>query len=144
MKVVLIQGAFDILNVGHIRAFKLAKAQGDYLIVALNSNELIKDYKNRDAVMPWHQKMEIIKSVRYVDMVIPAYEFSPLALLKQYNVDVYMVAPEWEHTKEKEIAFMKKKGGKVCFTKRYKGVSTTNIKRKLLREHLNGSHAIVA
>jgi|SRR5580765_5684219 len=137
-RIVLIQGAFDILNYGHIKAFEYAKAQGSYLIVALNTNKLIKDYKNRDAVVAWPHKKAIIEAIRFVDKVVPANEFSPLALLKKHNVDVYVLSPEWEHTKAEEIAYMKKKGGTVCFTHRYKGVSTSSIKDKLLKEHLNG------
>lgn len=138
MQKVLIQGAFDILNYGHIRAFKLAKEQGDYLIVALNTNRLIKEYKKRDAVVSWNHKKAIIESIRYVDEVVPIDTFSPLLLLMKYDIDVYMLSPEWESTKATEIGYMESKGGRVCFTRRYKGVSTTEIKRKLLREHLNG------
>ena len=61
----LLQGAFDILNYGRIRAFKFAKAQGDYLIVALNTNEFIRGYKNREPVMAWSQKRRIIEACRY-------------------------------------------------------------------------------
>jgi glycerol-3-phosphate cytidylyltransferase len=139
MKVVLLQGAFDILNVGHINAFKFAKSKGDYLIIALNSNRLIKQYKNRDAVVPWWQKKRIIEGCRHVDKVVKADEASPLKLLKKYKVDVYVISKEWENTKSKEYAYMKKTGGKVCISPRIRGVSTTNIKKKLLKEHLKSS-----
>ena len=119
-RIVLLQGAFDILNYGHIRAFKFAKAQGDYLIVALNTNELIRDYKGREPVMPWSHKRSIIEACRYVDRVVPAHEFSPLKLLKRYGVDVYVISYEWEHTKAAEIAYMKQKGGRVCFSRRFR------------------------
>jgi glycerol-3-phosphate cytidylyltransferase len=140
---VLLQGAFDILNYGHIRAFKFARAQGDYLIVALNTNELIRDYKGREPVMLWSQKRRIIEACRYVDKVVPARKFSPLELLKRYRVDVYVLSREWEHTKTAEIAFMKQKGGRVCFSRRFNGVSTSAIKATLLKEHLDAQRAIV-
>src|ERR1700691_3970015 len=142
-RIVLLQGAFDILNYGHIRAFKFAKAQGDYLIVALNTNELIRDYKVREPVMPWSHKRRIIEACRYVDKVVPAREFSPLKLLKRYRVDVYVLSYEWEHTKAAEIAFMKQKGGRVCFSRRFRGVSTSPIKATLLKEHNGAQSAIV-
>ena len=142
-RIVLLQGAFDILNYGHIRAFKFAKAQGDYLIVALNTNELIRDYKVREPVMPWSHKRRIIEACRYVDKVVPAREFSPLKLLKRYRVDVYVLSYEWEHTKAAEIAFMKQKGGRVCFSRRFRGVSTSAIKATLLKEHLDAQSTIV-
>ena len=134
-KVVLIQGAFDIINWGHIRAFQRAKAQGDYLIVALNSNQLLEEYKGRKAVLPWYQKKFIIESCRYVDKVVKANNFSPMALLKRYKVDVYVLGQEWEWSKQSEIAYMLNKGGKVSFSPRFKGVvPTSQIKQILLRE----------
>ena len=142
-RIVLLQGAFDILNYGHIRAFKFAKAQGDYLIVALNTNELIRDYKGREPVMLWSQKRRIIEACRYVDRVVPAREFSPLKLLKRYQVDVYVLSREWQHTKTAEVAFMKQKGGRVCFSRRFPGVSTSAIKATLLKEHLDAQRAII-
>jgi glycerol-3-phosphate cytidylyltransferase len=142
-RIVLLQGAFDILNYGHVRAFKFAKSQGDYLIVALNTNELVRDYKGREAVVPWTQKRRIIEACRYVDRVVPAREFSPLKLLKRYQVDVYVLSREWEHTKAAEIAYMKQKGGRIFFSRRFHGVSTSAIKATLLKEHLDAQVTII-
>ena len=93
-KIVFIQGAYEIINWGHIKSFQRLKKmyKGCYLIVALNSNELIKSYKKREPVLPWYQKKFIIESCVYVDKVVKATEFSPLKLLKKYNVDVYVIA----------------------------------------------------
>lgn len=139
-KVVLIQGAFDIINWGHIKAFERAKSHGDYLIVALNSNALIAQYKGREAVLPWYQKKFILESCIYVDKVVKATEFSPLKLLKKHKVDVYVITREWTDTKDKEKAYMKKKGGRVVYSPRFKGVvPTSTIKRILLQEALDGN-----
>jgi glycerol-3-phosphate cytidylyltransferase len=138
-KIVFIQGAYEIINWGHIKAFKRAKSLGDYLIVALNSNELIKEYKKRDPVLPWYQKKFIIESCQFVDKVVKATEFSPMNLLKKYDVDVYVLTREWEHTKSEEIAYMKSKGGKISWSPRFKGVvCTSDIKRILLNEAKDG------
>lgn len=134
-KIVLIQGAFDIINWGHIKAFERAKKQGDYLIVALNSNELLREYKGREAVLPWYQKKFIIESCRFVDKVVKANHFSPLLLLKKYKVDVYVLGQEWEYSKAIEIAYMQKKGGRISWSPRFKGVvPTSKIKEILLNE----------
>lgn len=137
-RVVLIQGAFDIINYGHVRAFKFAKSKGDYLIVALNTNRLIKQYKKRDAVVPWWQKKAIIESFKYVDKVIRADEASPLNLLKKHKVKVYVISQEWYNTKSKEITYMRKIKGRVCISRRFNGISTSAIKYKLLKELLYG------
>lgn len=137
--IVLLQGAFDIINYGHIRAFKRAKALGDQLIIALNTNELLMEYKGREAVLPWYQKKFIIESCKYVDKVIPAPEFSPLKILKKHKVDIYVITDEWKETKSEEIAYMKSIGGKVSISPRFKGViQTSKIKEILLQEYLQG------
>lgn len=134
-RIVLFQGAWEILNMGHVRAFRRAKALGDVLILALNTNRLLRKYKNREAVLPWSHKKEILESIRWVDKVIPAHDFSPLSLLKKHDIDVYVLTKEWESTKTAEIAYMKAKGGKVSFSPRYTGVvCTSEIKRRLLAE----------
>lgn len=138
-KVVLIQGAFDIINYGHVRAFKFAKSQGDYLIVAVNSNTLMAGYKRRQPIMAWWQKKRIIESIRYVDKVVKAPEFSPIKLLKKYKVDVYVITREHRWTKAREMAYMKKKGGKTVFSRRFNGVSTTEVKLRLAKEYLDAA-----
>lgn len=137
---VLFQGSFDILNLGHVRAFAYAKSKGDFLYVALNTDELLKSYKNRVAVMPWEHKKEIIESIRYVDKVIPAPDFSPLKLLKEYDIDVYVVGDEWVDTKEEELNYMYSKGGYAVISPRFGGISTREIKTILLNEHLDAQN----
>ena len=105
-KVILIQGAFDLINWGHIQSFKRMKEitnHEGYVIVALNTEKLLKEYKNVESTLPFQQKKEIIESIRYVDLVVPADNFSPIDLLKEYRVDIYCISKEWEHTKAKEI-----------------------------------------
>jgi glycerol-3-phosphate cytidylyltransferase-like family protein len=111
--------------------------------VALNTNELIRDYKGRESVMAWSHKRNIIEACRYVDKVVPAREFSPLNLLKRYQVDVYVLSYEWEHTKAVDIAYMKPKGGRVCFSRCFQGVSSSAIKATLLKEHIDAQSTIV-
>lgn len=138
-KIVAVQGSYDLINWGHCRSLKLAKSYGDYLIVFLNSNKLLKSYKNREAVLPWYQKKFILESLKYVDKVIVANNFSPLKLLKKYKVDVYCLTKEWEFSKTKEIEYMKQKGGKIKFLPRFKGVVPTSmIKKILLQEAKDG------
>lgn len=132
---VLLQGAFEIINYGHVRALARAKSEGDYLIVALNSDKLLKEYKNRTAVLPYWQKKIILESIKYVDMVIVANNFSPMKILKKYDIDVYCYTKEWESSKTKEIEYIKKKGGRCVILPRYKGtIPTSEIKQILLKE----------
>lgn len=135
MKKVLFQGAFEIINVGHVKAFEFAKSQGDYLIVAVNTNALLRKYKGRDAVLPWIHKKKIIESLRTVDKVVPARSFSPMGLLRKHRPDVFVIGSEWIETKTREIEFVKSYGGRIAISPRFRGVvPTSEIKRRLLAE----------
>ncbi len=139
-KIALIQGAFDLLNYGHVRALGAARHVAAHVIVALNGDGLINNngrwsYKDSRPVLPWWQRKAILMSLRSVDRVVPAHTFSPLELLKRYKADVYVVGLEWKHTKQAEIEYMMESGGRIIWTPRYKGViSTTHIKLMLLEE----------
>lgn len=139
MKVVLLQGAFEILNAGHVQVFRRCREQGDYLIVALNTNRLLKKYKNRDAVLPWAQKKLILEAIRWIDKVVPAHEPATSALLQKHKVDVYCLSREWESDHRAEIDYMRSKGKEVFFTHDYKVVRTRNIKAALLKEAQHGA-----
>lgn len=130
------QGAFEIIHWGHVRVFEFAKFQGKHLIVALNSNDLIREYKGREPVLPWEDKRRTIEAFRCVDEVVVARSFSPMDLLREYDVGVYVVSDEWYSTKGDEVAYMRAKGGRVCVAPRYTKISTTTIKERLLEEHL--------
>lgn len=133
--IVLFQGAFEIVNVGHVKAFALAKSFGDYLIVAVNNNPLLKDYKKRQAVLPWSHKKQIVASNRHVDKVVEAKHFSPMGLLRKYKPAVYVIGSEWIPSKLKEIAYVKSYGGRIEISPRFRGViPTSEIKRRLLAE----------
>lgn len=134
MKKVLIQGAFEIMNAGHIQVLRDCRKQGDHLTVALNTNELLESYKKRAAVLPWEEKKIILEGIRWVDRVIPAPHFSPLALLRDLDIDVYCLNQEWASTKAEEIAFMNEIGGEVFWTKDYPITRTRQIKNTLLEE----------
>ena len=136
-KIVLFQGTFDILNWGHVKAFEMCRAYGTHLIVALNTDKLVRSYKHREPVLPYYQKKFIIESIKFVDEVVPAPHFSPLELLKKYNVDVYCIGSEWVNTKTTEIAWIKAKGGEIRVIPEFEGViHTSQIKKILLAEAL--------
>jgi len=135
MKIVFIQGSFDILNAGHVKALKRARKLGDKLIVALNTDELYTAYKNNlGPIIPFKQRKTILKSVRWVDEVVPIGTFSPIRELKKYKVDVYVLTKEWLKTKEKELAYMSKKGGQISWSPRFKGQMCSSDIRKRIRE----------
>lgn len=133
-KTVLFQGSFEIINAGHVLCFELCKSFGDYLIVALNTDKLIRSYKHREPVIPYDQKKIIIEGFRNVGKVVPAPHFSPMELLVKYNVDVYCVGYEWVSAHKEEIDFIKKRGGEVRVVPDFGKKRTSQIKQTLLEE----------
>ena len=133
-KRVFFGGTFEILNYGHVKAFELAKTFGDYLIIGLNSDKLIRYYKHRDPVIPYYQKKFMIESFKWVDKVIPVTHFSPMSILKKQNIDIYVVGYEWVDAHKEEIAYMKNKGGEVRVMPDFHAIRTSQIKEILLKE----------
>ena len=138
MKKVFIQGAFEIVNAGHIKVFEFCKQQGDKLIVGLNTNELLRDYKKREPVFPFEEKKLLIEAIRYVDEVVPAPSFSPLELLKSLDIDVYCIAEEWRTSKAEEIDFMLSHGKEIVFVPDFGLTRTSAVKKALLEEASQG------
>ncbi len=138
MKRVFVQGAFEIINAGHIKVFEFCKEQGDFLIVGLNTNELLRQYKKREPVFPFEEKKILIEAIRYVDLVVPAPEFSPMNLLKALDIDIYCYAEEWAETKVEEIAYMKSIGKRSAWISDFGLTRTSQVKERLLAERMAG------
>lgn len=136
MRVVLFQGSFDVLNAGHIRALKRAKSLGDYLIVALNTDELYRQYKGHgtiNPVIPYRQRKEMLEGIKWVDEVIPANDASPMGLLQKYDVDVYVLTREWENYHQPEMEYMRAKNGLVDFSPRYPDIMcSSDIRARII------------
>lgn len=139
-KVVFFQGTFDLTNCGHIRAFKLAKSYGDKLVVGLNTDDLIKRDKKRQAIMPYEQRKEILESIKYIDLVIPCSEELAIGYLKQLDADVFVLTKEWEERhRDTGIAWIKAKGGEVHFSPRFKDIlCSTDLRNRVVERHKLG------
>ena len=66
------QGTFDMFHIGHLNLLRNARANCDHLIVGVNTDELVKDYKKKLPIVPLKERMEIIRAIRYVDEVVVA------------------------------------------------------------------------
>ncbi|MBD7950940.1 glycerol-3-phosphate cytidylyltransferase [Oerskovia rustica] len=96
MKRVITYGTFDLLHYGHIRLLERAKAQGDYLIVALSTDEFNAG-KNKRAYFSWEERRGILEAIRSVDLVIPEKTWEQKAEdIVRYHVDVLVMGDDWE------------------------------------------------
>ena len=128
MKRVLTYGTYDLLHYGHIRLLKRAKELGDYLIVAVSTDEF-NATKGKKAYHDYATRKEMLEAIRYVDLVIPEKDWDQkISDVKKYQVDVVVMGSDWEGDKRFEIL---RDYCEVVYLDRTEGVSTTKIKQEL-------------
>lgn len=128
MKRVLTYGTFDLLHYGHIRLLKRAKELGDYLIVAVSTDEF-NAIKNKKAYHDYETRKKMLEAVRYVDLVIPEDNWEQkLDDVKEYKVDVVVMGSDWAGSDKFDYL---KDYCEVVFLDRTEGISTTKIKKDL-------------
>ena len=128
MKRVLTYGTFDLLHYGHIRLLKRAKELGDYLIVALSTDEF-NAVKGKKAFHNYETRKMMLEAIRYVDLVIPEENWEQkLDDVKKYYVDVVVMGSDWADSDKFDYW---KDYCDLVFLDRTEGVSTTQIKEAL-------------
>jgi glycerol-3-phosphate cytidylyltransferase len=93
-KNIYVIGAFDLFHFGHVKLLKRAKELGDQLIVAINGDDLVASYK-RKPFYPENERLEIVKSCKYVDDAFIINEFDNKKYLLQYKIDVIVHGSDW-------------------------------------------------
>lgn len=126
MKRVITYGTYDLLHYGHIELLRRAREMGDYLIVALSTDEF-NQIKNKKSYYDYEQRKMMLESIRYVDLVIPENNWKQKNQdVTKYEVDTFVMGYDWEG----EFDFLKNKC-EVIYLKRTEGISTTQIKQEL-------------
>ena len=140
MKRVLTYGTFDLLHYGHIRLLKRAKELGDYLIVAVSTDEF-NAIKGKKSYHDYETRKKMLEAVRYVDLVIPEENWEQKANdVIQYKVDIVVMGSDWAGSDKFDYL---KELCEVKYLDRTEGISTTKIKKDLgLQEPINGINQI--
>lgn len=126
LKKVITYGTFDLLHIGHINILRRAKELGDYLIVAISSDEFNKK-KGKKAYYSLGERKEIVKSIKYVDKVIVENEWEQkIHDIKKYEIDVFVIGDDWEG----KFDYLKEYC-EVVYLPRTEGISTSQIKSEL-------------
>lgn len=126
-------GAFDMFHIGHLNLIKNAKAACDYLIVGVNTDKLIAEYKNKKAIVPLEERVEIIGAIKYVDEVIPIDTLDKESILERRQFDVVFIGDDWKGNERWNIteAQMNKHGVKVIYLPYTQGTTSTLLREKL-------------
>jgi len=95
MKRVITYGTYDLLHYGHINLLKRARALGDYLIVVLSSDEF-NAIKGKKSYYTYEQRKIMLEACRYVDLVIPEYNWEQkVSDVQQYNANIFVMGDDW-------------------------------------------------
>ncbi len=97
MKRVITYGTFDLLHYGHINLLRRAKELGDYLIVALSTDEFNWNEKRKKSFFNYEQRKKLLESIRYVDLVIPEESWDQKRQdVKEYHIDTFVIGDDWK------------------------------------------------
>ena len=127
MKRVITYGTFDLLHYGYINLLRRARELGDYLIVALSTDEFNWREKRKKCYFTYEQRKQMLEAIRYVNLVIPEenWEQKNTDVVK-YGVDVFVIGDDWKG----KFDFLKDKC-EVVYLPRTSEISTTQIKAEL-------------
>lgn len=130
MRRVITYGTFDLLHYGHIELLHRAKALGDYLVVALSTDEF-NALKGKKSYFSYERRRRMLEAIRYVDLVVPEEEWGQKASdVENLKIDVFVMGDDWVGKFDSELE------GKceVIYLPRTPDISTTQIKEELNKD----------
>ena len=127
MKKIITYGTFDLLHYGHINLLQRAKELGDYLIVALSTDDFNSIEKNKVTYFTYEERKRLLEAIRYVDLVIPEENWEQkISDVKEFKVDTFVMGDDWKG----KFDFLKEYC-EVVYLERTPEISTTKIKSDL-------------
>ena len=132
--VVYTVGTFDLLHVGHLALLEYCKSLGDTVAVGVASDEVVMLYKPNIPVIPLDQRMEMLKALSCVDIVMPYHELDYLTVCKDVKADIFVIGEDWgkkPHNKGVED-YMKEQGRKVVQVQYNPRTSSTEIRKTVI------------
>jgi glycerol-3-phosphate cytidylyltransferase len=122
-------GVFDLFHIGHLNILRSAKDLCDELIVGVSSDELVEQYKNKKPIIPLHERIEIVRAIRYVDSVVIQTNMDKLLAWDRLHFDIIFHGDDWKdssmyHEVERNMNAV---GVKLIFLPYTNGISSTMI-----------------
>ncbi|EJW18353.1 adenylyltransferase/cytidyltransferase family protein [Paenibacillus alvei] len=127
-------GVYDLFHIGHLNLLKNASALCDRLVVGVSTDDLVS-YKHKKSVIPFNERMEIVRSIKYVDAVIPQETLDKMEVWRKIKFDVIFVGDDWYENnrwKEYEQQFQEV-GVKIIYFPYTKGTSSTLLNETLIK-----------
>ncbi|PYE40866.1 glycerol-3-phosphate cytidylyltransferase [Psychrobacter fozii] len=133
MKRVITYGTFDLLHYGHISLLSRAKSLGDYLIVALSTDEFNLNNKNKSCYFDYDKRKQLVEAIRFVDLVIPETCWEQKNTdIQRYDIDTFVMGDDWQG----KFDWLGAEGCEVVYLARTPEVSSSQIKKDLNSQQL--------
>lgn len=125
-------GVYDLFHIGHLNLLKNAKGMCDKLVVGVTVDELVT-YKGKKAMIPFEDRIEIVRSCKFVDAAVPQYDMDKLTACKKLGASILFVGDDWYGTDKwkKYEAEFESEGIKIVYFPYTKGISSTKITEAL-------------
>lgn len=122
-------GVYDMFHIGHLNVIRNAKAQCDYLIVGVSTDELVRHEKNKTPVIPYEERAEIVAAIKYVDRVVPQTDKNKMGAWEKYHFNKMFVGSDWKGTPqwneyEKQFSAV---GVEIVYLQHTDGISSTQL-----------------
>lgn len=126
-------GVFDMFHIGHLNIIRRAKELCDYLIVGVSTDDLVIQEKNKVPIIPYDQRAEIVKSVKYVDEVVPQKDKNKLSAYHRLHFTKMFVGSDWQGTEafnnyESEL---EPYGVEIIYLPHTDGISSSLLRQKI-------------
>ena len=127
-------GTFDMFHIGHLNLLRNARSRCDYLIVGVNSDRLVQEYKGKRVVIPLEERMEIVRSLRFVDEVLEVDSLDKKISWNQRHYDLLFIGDDWKGNLRWEATAkeMEQFGVKTIFLPHTEGTNSTLLREKLI------------
>ncbi len=125
-------GVFDLFHIGHLNILKQAKEQCEKLIVGVSTDELVA-YKCTKAIIPFEERLEIVRAIRYVDQVVPQASMDKLCAWEQLGFNVMFVGSDWKGTTKWNLIEkqFEEKGVEIVYFPYTEHISSTKLRKVL-------------
>lgn len=126
-------GVFDLFHIGHLNILRQAKENCEFLIVGVCTDELVRELKGKLPLIPFSQRIEIVKSVRYVDQVVPEVTLDKLEAWNKLHYDVLFKGSDAQRRPVyREIEqYLSDVGVDVHYFPHTDGVSSSELKKRI-------------
>lgn len=127
-------GVYDLFHIGHLNLLRRAKEQCDFLIVGVTVDDLVS-YKNKKAVIPFEERIEIVRAIQYVDMAVPQTDMNKMLAWHEFHFDAMFVGDDWKGSElwtEREKAF-REVGVDIVYFPYTKSTSSSQLRDVLMK-----------